>query len=87
MYNNLDSNMKELKNLGFLNGFNIKENNKKLITENIKFEQTYVINDNVIQDHVYIYLYDLIDANSASNFSRKNKIRLSKKSSKKYRKK
>ena len=51
MYNNLDSNMKELKNLGFLYGFNIKENNKKLITENIKFEQTYLINENMNLSH------------------------------------
>lgn len=83
MYNNLDSNMKELKNLGFLYGFNIKENNKKLITENIKFEQTYLINENIIEDSIFMKFYDLIDANTAKKLSRKNKIKLNKKSRKK----
>lgn len=83
MYNNLDSNMKELKNLGFLYGFNIKENNKKLINENIKFEQMYLINENIIEDSIFMKFYDLIDANTGKKLSRKNKIKLNKKSRKK----
>lgn len=85
MYNNLDSNMKEFKNLGFLNGFNIKENNKKLITENIKFENAYLINKNIIEDSIFMKFYHLIDANTAKELSRKNKnkIKLNKKSRKK----
>lgn len=82
MYINLDNNIKEFKNLGMIYGFNINETNKKLKTENIKFEQTYLINKNIIEDTIYMKFYNFIDAKNEKNFSRKNKIKLNKKSRK-----
>tara|TARA_Y100000992_G_scaffold302576_1_gene277455 strand:- start:3755 stop:3994 length:240 start_codon:yes stop_codon:yes gene_type:complete len=79
MYHQLNVNDNNMKNLGFIFGFNYNPSGEKEVT---KISNFYKIGDDIIEDNVYLKLYNNIEI-KPNKFSRKNKKNLHKKSRKK----
>ena len=83
MFNYIGGNNKNLKNLGLIYGFNFKP--YKNFNE-INIDKTYIYPDKIVDDNVYIKLYNLIDTNDNSKYksvSQKKKSREHKKTKRK----
>lgn len=70
MFNYIGGNNKNLKNLGLIYGFNFKP--YKNFNE-INIDKTYIYPDKIMDDTVYIKLYNLIDINDNDNNNNKYK--------------